>query len=93
MSYQNTVDIFLRFFFKEINMSGKTCYKRVWHRRPPFFINGPIEDTSTPDEENPDDTSGPNKNEMPELVLNRKERRDLKHCNRKKNGRYRIYSK
>jgi hypothetical protein len=55
MSYQNTVDIFLRFFFKEIDMSGKTCYKRVWHRRPPFFINGPIEDTSTPDEENPDD--------------------------------------
>lgn len=55
MSYQNTVDIFLRCFFKEIDMSGKTCYKRVWHRRPPFFINGPIEDTSTPDEENPDD--------------------------------------
>jgi hypothetical protein len=49
------------------------------------------EDTSTPDEKNLDDTSGPDTNEKVELVMNRQQKRDLKHSQRKKNGRARMY--
>jgi hypothetical protein len=69
-------------------MGKTTLGNKEYHRRPPLVLeNGsyliPEEDSSL--------TLNSTEKDV-EIALNRQERRNLKYCQRKKNGRFRIYA-